>query len=103
MAFAFAFSLSIKRNADSMPLHRAREGKWSAEGKLVSPADIVRVFTRVLEAGLFTSRAQTDNGTLTNSLRQVVRSRQAVQHKFKMVSHQLPVKTRRAGVSSKRL
>jgi len=77
--------------------------RWYQPGESVSPEDIVRVFTRVLESGLFTSKTQPDNGAVTHSLRQVERSLQKVQHEFKKVSQQLRVKTPRSGVSSRRL
>lgn len=77
--------------------------RWYQPGEPVSPEDIVRVFTRVLESGLFTSKTQPDNGAVTHSLRQVERRLQEVQHEFKKVSQQLRVKTPRSGVSSRRL
>ena len=77
--------------------------RWYQPGEPVSPEDIVRVFTRVLETGLFTAKNQTDNGTVAHSLRQVEHSLQEVQQEFKKVAQQLRGRPHRSGVSSRRL
>ncbi len=77
--------------------------RWYQPGEPVSPEDIVRVFTRVLEAGLFTAKNQTDNGTVAHSLRQVEHSLQEVQQEFKKVAQQLRGRPHRSSVSNRRL
>jgi AcrR family transcriptional regulator len=72
--------------------------RWYQPRGPVTPDDIVRVFTRVLESGLFTSQTRTDNGAVATSLRQVERNLQEVQNEFKKVSQQLRLKTQRPRV-----
>jgi len=77
--------------------------RWYQPGEPVSPEDIVRVFTRVLETGLFTAKNQTDNGTVAHSLRQVEHSLQEVQQEFKKVAQQLRGRPHRSSISNRRL
>ncbi len=72
--------------------------RWYQPGGPVSPEEIVRVFTRVLESGLFTSKRQPDNGAVAKSLRQVEKSLQEVRHEFKKVSQHLRLKAQRPRV-----
>ena len=76
--------------------------RWYQPGESASPADIVQVFTRVLESGLFTATPQPDKRAMAHSLRQVERSLQEVRHEFKKVSQQLRVKTQRSDVPSRK-
>jgi len=69
--------------------------RWYQPGGPVTPDDIVQVFTRVLDSGLFTSKRHPDNETVAKSLRQVGRSLQEVQNEFKKVSHQLHLNAKR--------
>lgn len=69
--------------------------QWYQPGGSVSPDDIVRVFTRVLESGLLTSQTRMDNGAVAKSLRQVGQSLQEVQNEFKKVSQQLHLNAKR--------
>ncbi len=63
--------------------------QWYQPGGPVTPEEIVRVFTRVLESGLFTSKTQPDNGAVAKSLRHVEKSLRDVQNEFERVSQQL--------------
>ena len=76
---------------------------WYQPGEPVSPEDIVRVFTRVLETGVFTAKTHTDNGTVAHSLRQVEHSLQEVRQEFKKVAQQLRGRPHRSSASSRRL
>ena len=76
---------------------------WYQPGEPVSPEDIVRVFTRVLETGVFTAKTPTDNGTVVHSLRQVEHSLQEVQQEFKKVAQQLRGRPHRSSISNRRL
>jgi AcrR family transcriptional regulator len=69
--------------------------RWYQPRGPVSPDDIVRVFTRVVESGLFTSQARTDDGALAKSLRQVEKSLREVRTEFKKVSQQLHLNAKR--------
>ena len=69
--------------------------QWYQPGGPVTPDEIVRVFTRVLESGLFTSKRQPDNGAVAKSLRQVEQSLQEIRNEFKKVSQQLHLNAKR--------
>lgn len=69
--------------------------QWYQPEGPVTPDEIVWVFTRVLESGLFTSKRQPDNGAVAKSLRQVEQSLQEVQNEFKKVSQQLHLNAKR--------
>jgi AcrR family transcriptional regulator len=72
--------------------------RWYQPGGPIPSDDIVRVFTRVLESGLFVSQRRMDNGAVATSLRQVEKSLQEVQHEFKKVSQHLRLQAQRPRV-----
>lgn len=69
--------------------------RWYQPGGPVIPEEIVRVFTRVLESGLFTSPRRTDNGAVAKSLRQVEKSLREVRKEFAKVSQQWHLNAKR--------
>jgi AcrR family transcriptional regulator len=63
--------------------------RWYKPGGKITPEEIVRVFTRVLESGCVTRRTQATNSAVSKSLQQVEKSLQQVGKELEKVSQQL--------------
>ncbi len=63
--------------------------RWYQPGGEITPEEIVRVFSRLLESGGLTPEAQTDSGAIMRSLQHVETHLTDVQQELETVSHQL--------------
>ena len=63
--------------------------RWYQPGGEITPEEIVRVFSRLLESGGLTPETRTDSGAIMRSLRHVETHLTDVQQELATVSHQL--------------
>lgn len=63
--------------------------RWYQPGGEITPEEIVRVFSRLLESGGLTPETQSDSGAIMRSLRHVETHLTDVQQELATVSHQL--------------
>ena len=63
--------------------------RWYQPGGEITPEEIVRVFSRLLESGGLTPEARADSGAIMRSLRHVETHLTDVQQELATVSHQL--------------
>lgn len=68
--------------------------RWYQPGGTITPEEIIRVFTRVLESGCLLPERQTKSRTVAKSLQQVERRFQEVRKELRKVSQQLRANTR---------
>lgn len=63
--------------------------RWYRPGGRITPADIIRVFTRVLESGCLMAKTHADDGAVAQSLARIEHHLKEVTQEFGKVSQQL--------------